>query len=84
MLFLGSHAHPVWEDFGALEWVCVVAAGLVTVWVIWRAVQMTVRPGEAAPDHIKRRILEDSPRPGAPVSFDQRGSADQPAEGPPR
>ena len=59
-------------------------AGLVTVWVIWRAVRLTVRPGEKDPDHIKRRILEDSPAPGAPVSFEERGSAEQPTPEPPR
>ena len=38
-------------------------AALLVVWVIWRTVVLTIRPGEDDPNHIKRMILEDEPAP---------------------
>jgi hypothetical protein len=56
---LAEHAHASWEDFDALAWGVVVAAGLVAAWVIWKAVRYTLEPGETEADHIKRSILDD-------------------------
>ena len=55
---LAAHQHDV-SDFGVVAWIAVGLAGLLVVWVIWRAVILTVRPGEDDPHHIKRMILED-------------------------
>lgn len=44
--------------------------GLVAVacaWVLWKSVQWTIWPGEEAPDHVKRSILDDDLPRGAPV-----------------
>ncbi len=60
MTSLAAHAH----DLAALswvEWIVVGLCALAVVWVIWRAVVLTVRPGEADPHHIKRSILDDAP-----------------------
>ena len=43
----------------AAEVVVVAIAGLTVAWALFAAVRYTVRPGEAAPDHVKRRILSD-------------------------
>lgn len=66
MSLLAAHDHDV-TGFGPLEWVLVGLAVLLVVWVIYRAVVLTLRPGEDDPDHIKRKILEDDepPPPGA-------------------
>ena len=55
---LAAHDHDV-SDFGVLEWLLIALAGLLVVWVIWRAIVLTVRPGEDDPHHIKRSILDD-------------------------
>lgn len=48
--------HAVWE------WALVVCAVLILVWVLYLGVKYTFWPGEDAPDHIKRKILEgDAP-----------------------
>lgn len=63
---LAAHDHDV-SSLTPLEWVGVGLAALLVVWVIWRAVILTVRPGEDDPDHIKRQVLRDDvppPRPG--------------------
>lgn len=41
----------------ALEWVLVLLAAIVLVWTLGLALRYTIRPGEADPGHIKRRIL---------------------------
>lgn len=43
----------------ALEVVIVVAGAAVVAWALFAAVRYTVRPGETAADHVKRRILLD-------------------------
>jgi|ETN07SMinimDraft_1059922.scaffolds.fasta_scaffold603580_1 hypothetical protein len=47
------------EDIGWLDIVLVLSALAVVVWAFYRAVALFLRPGESAPGHIKRRILED-------------------------
>jgi hypothetical protein len=54
-----AHKHPTWADFGPVEWVAVVVAGLAGLWSVWRAVMLTLNPGERSPDHIKYSILND-------------------------
>ena len=58
MRTLAAHDHDV-TAFGPLEWILVGVAFLGAVWVIWRAVALTMRPDENDPDHIKRSILDD-------------------------
>ena len=55
---LAAHDHDV-SNLTMLEWMGVGLAALFVVWVIWRAVILTVRPGEDDPDHIKRQVLQD-------------------------
>jgi hypothetical protein len=47
------------DDIGWLDIVLVFAALTAVVWAFYRAVALFFRPGESAPGHIKRRILED-------------------------
>lgn len=61
---LAAHDHDV-SNLTALEWIGVGLAALFVVWVIWRAVVLTVRPGEDDPNHIKRMILDDDAPPAA-------------------
>ena len=51
----GHHLPPTgWLDYA------ITAVGVVIVeYVIYAAVAHTLRPRESAPDHIKRRILEE-------------------------
>jgi hypothetical protein len=60
-------SHP-FEDLAAWEWVLVGISVLAAVWVIWKAVLLTIRPGETDPNHIKRQILED-PAPADPAAL---------------
>jgi hypothetical protein len=55
---LAAHDHDI-STLGPLEWMGVGLAGVFVVWVIWRAVVLTIHPGEEEPDHIKRMILDD-------------------------
>ena len=55
---LAAHDHPAWEDFGTLEWILVAVCSLFMIWVIWKAVQYTMSPGEESPDHVKRVIFQ--------------------------
>ena len=41
------------------EYVLVLAAAIVLVWTLGLALRYTLRPREADPGHIKRRILID-------------------------
>ena len=61
---LAAHDHDV-SSLGVWEWLLVGLAGLFVAWVIWRAVVLTIHPGEEAPDHIKRMILDDDVPAGA-------------------
>jgi hypothetical protein len=49
--------HAFWE------YALVACAIVVLVWVLYKAFMYTIRPGEEAPDHIKRRILESNDAP---------------------
>lgn len=59
---LAAHDHDV-SSLGVFEWLLVGLAALLVVWVIWRAVILTIHPGEDEPDHIKRMILNDDTPP---------------------
>ena len=61
---LAAHDHDV-SELGVVEWIAVGLAGLLVVWVIWRAIVLTVRPGEDDPHHIKRTVLDDDPPDGS-------------------
>lgn len=71
-----AHVHPVWEDFGVLEWTVTALAALLVIWSIWKAVQYTLRPGEEEPDHYKRLIFD-------PPGSEEGVSSDAEADGPP-
>ncbi len=60
MSFLAGHVHDL-SGLGTAGWVIVGVASLFVAWVFWRAVVLTIRPGEEEPDHIKRTILDDDP-----------------------
>jgi hypothetical protein len=45
------------QDVG--EWAFFALVALVGAWVLWKAVEHSVHPGEEAPDHVKRSILAD-------------------------
>ena len=70
---LAAHDHDV-SDLGFVEWTAIGVAALLVVWVIWRAIVLTVRPGEDDPHHIKRLILEDDPPSGTEARPDDRGA----------
>jgi hypothetical protein len=53
---------------GPLDYVIVAVAMLVVVLTAIQTIRWLVAPGENAPDHIKRVILDDEP---APRSTDQ-------------
>ena len=55
-------AHPLAHELGPAGWCAVLSSGLLVAWSIWRAVRLTVHPGEEEPDHIKRLILQEAPR----------------------
>ena len=65
MSLLAAHEH--FENLGPFEWAAVAAAGVVSAWVIWKAVVYTLHPGEEDPGHIKRMILDDGPAAGSPI-----------------
>ena len=58
MSSLAAHVHDL-SALTPLQWVLVVLSALLVVWVIWRAVVLTVRPNEDDPNHIKRSILDE-------------------------
>lgn len=49
-------------------WVIWTAAALACAWVLWKSVQWTIWPGEEAPDHVKRSILDDPAPASTPPS----------------
>jgi hypothetical protein len=62
-----ASAHGLFRDATPLEWALYVGEALVTIAVLWFAVRWTVEPGEEAPDHVKRDVLEDDdPAPARP------------------
>ena len=83
---LAGHTHPTWADFSATVWVAIVVAGAIAMWTIWKAVMLTLRPGEEEPDHIKRRILLEpsdldvSVSSGAAASVPASGARDEVSE----
>jgi hypothetical protein len=62
---IAGHFLEALRSLDTLEWIVVGVAALVSVWVIWRAVLLTLHPGEDEPDHIKRMILRDDDPSGA-------------------
>ncbi len=74
-----AHAHPVWEDFGVLEWAITVLAALFVMWSIWKAVRYTLHPGEEEPDHYKRLIFGPPGAEGA-VSSDNEAVGQDPTD----
>jgi hypothetical protein len=64
MSVLAGHTHDL-SEVGPVGWVLIGLAALFVVWVIWRTIVLTVRPGEEDPDHIKYMILDDDPAPDA-------------------
>ncbi|MFV1959036.1 MAG: hypothetical protein ACC662_06440 [Planctomycetota bacterium] len=53
-----------------LGWGVVAGATCFVAWTFWRAIRLTVSPGEEAPDHVKRGILRDGaeePEVGSPA-----------------
>ena len=48
----------------AAEWLLVAVAVCTVGYAFYKAVRHTLCPGEASPDHVKRRILDegDAPR----------------------
>ena len=56
------------ENLGPVEWVVVGLSAVAAVWVIVKAVKLTLHPGEEEPDHVKRVIFQESPesKPSAP------------------
>jgi hypothetical protein len=66
LLPLASHGHFDFSQFTLLEWALFVLECAITVWVLWLAVKTTLHPGEDAPDHVKRSILDDDAAPAVP------------------
>jgi hypothetical protein len=60
---LAAKGH-LFEGLGLVEWVLVGIAIAAAAWVIWRAVILTIRPGEEDPEHIKRQVLREDASPG--------------------
>ena len=71
---VAGHGHVDWASFTALEWVLLVGSALFVIWSIWRAVVLTVHPGEEEPTHIKRMILSEPALPGPPLNLDVSAS----------
>ena len=65
---LSAHAHGGFGAWSWVEWAIFAFCCLVTAWVLWVAVRLTLRPGEEEPDHVKRSILDDDPLPPRPLS----------------
>jgi hypothetical protein len=47
------------SGLGPVEWAVVVLSALAAIWVIVRAVRLTLHPGEEEPDHVKRVIFQE-------------------------
>jgi hypothetical protein len=72
------------QDLG--EWILFSLVALGAVWVLWKAVQYSVHPGEEAPDHVKRSILadEDNAHPALHPSVAAGAPGRTPSAAPPR
>lgn len=57
MTLLAAHVHDL-SQLTAFELLLVGLSALFVVYVIWRAVVLTVRPGEDDPHHVKRSIFD--------------------------
>ena len=57
LLPFAGHGHVDWASFSVGDWVLLGASALFVAWTIWRAIDLTVHPGEEEPTHIKRVIL---------------------------
>lgn len=73
LFLLAGHGHIDFSAFTIWEWVMIGASCLVVAWSIWRAVALTMYPGETDPAHIKRAILHE-PR-GLEVDVSSTSSA---------
>lgn len=73
LLPLAAHHHFDFARFSILEWGLFVLECAITVWVLWLAVKMTLRPGEDAPDHVKNSILGEDQCLDDPKGADLRG-----------
>lgn len=62
MTALAAHVHDL-SGLTTLEWGIVIGSGVFVAWVLWRAIRLTLDPGETDPGHIKRSILEEGPPP---------------------
>ncbi|MFM8980447.1 MAG: hypothetical protein ACKOSS_08295 [Planctomycetia bacterium] len=67
LLPLAGSSHVHFQDMGPGEWAVAVAAGLASLWSIWKCVRYAFAPGETEPDHVKRLILHDDPPAGPPA-----------------
>ena len=65
LLLLAGSGHVHFQDMGPGEWAVALAAGLASLWSIWKCAQYAFAPGETEPDHVKRIIFHDEP-PAAP------------------
>jgi len=57
-----AHGHLDLSTLTPLEWAVLAFTALAALWSIWRAVRLTLSPGEREPDHIKRIVLVDPVR----------------------
>lgn len=53
------HPHPHAPGASLLDYAIVVVATLIAAYTLVRAAQVTFRPEETDPNHIKRTILEE-------------------------
>jgi hypothetical protein len=46
------------QSVGFVDWLLVGLSAFTVILAFYRAVYLTIRPGETEPDHIKRTVLE--------------------------
>jgi len=66
---LVAHVHDT-SLMTPVEWVVVALSALFVAWTFWRAIRLTVSPGEEAADHVKHSILQaegETPEIGSPA-----------------
>ena len=59
MAWLAAHGDIDLSTFAWWELATLAVCTLFVMWTIWRAVVLTLHPGEEDPAHIKRLILRD-------------------------
>jgi hypothetical protein len=57
-----THGHLDLSAVSPLEWVVLGLTAAAALWSIWRAVRLTLAPGEREPAHIKRLVLVEPTR----------------------